>query len=201
MYAYITMPVYSFQNFIYKVPLNLQAIIYPGTCVNVKFRNKPNQGYIVSLTEKTNYKGKILSIDSISKNNYNIPIELWKTLEWTSEYYIAPFSQVIKSAIPYNFNTKYKSFDIEYICINKKGIELYNNFNRRAPLQKKILLFLTKQHQNYIQLSELSKLGSSYRFVCKNLIESGYIDLKIKNLNPFRKYISQGYIPGIRKSC
>ena len=193
MYAYISLPVYSFQNFIYKIPLNLQSKIYPGTCVNVKFRNKPNQGFIVSLTKKINYKGKILSIDSISQNNYNLPIELWKTLEWTSNYYITPFGQVIKASIPLNFNTQYKSFDIEYVRINKKGIQLYNNWNRRAPLQKKILIFLIKKQQNYIQLSELSKLGSSYRSACKNLIESEFINFKIKNVNPFRQYISQSH--------
>jgi len=193
MFAYISLPVYSFKNFIYKVPLKLQSKIYPGTCVNIEFRNQPNQGYVISISHTIDYKGTILSIDSISSNNYNIPEELWKTLKWTSEYYIAPFGQAIKASIPLNFNKKYKSHQKEYICISSKGIKLYNNWDRKAPLQKKILLFLIERQRKKIQFSELSQLGRSYRIVCNKLIEEGLINLKIKTNNPFRKYISQTY--------
>ena len=85
----------------------IKSKIYSGVCVNVIFRNQSSLGYVVSLTKTINFKGKILSIDSIDQNNFNIPPELWKTLKWTSDYYIAPFGQVIKSSIPQNFNTKY----------------------------------------------------------------------------------------------
>ena len=142
MYAYITFPVYSFQNFVYKVPSNLKSKIYSGVCVSVTFRNKPSLGYVVNLTKTISYKGKILSIDSVDQHNFNIPSELWKTLKWTSDYYIAPFGQVIKSSIPYNFNTKYKLFNKEYVSISNEGILFYEKCTKRAPLQKKILQHL-----------------------------------------------------------
>ena len=189
MFAYISLPIYNFQNFIYKIPLSLQSQIYPGTCVNIKFRNKLNKGYVTKVSLKCNFKGKILPIDSISSSNLSIPLELWKTLEWVSDYYISPFGQVIKSSIPYNFNYHYKSYNIDYVKINQKGLKLYDNWNKRAPIQKKILSLLKKEHPNVIQLSELSKIGTSYRSVCKKLIDDGYIDIVTKKNNPFSQYI------------
>ena len=191
MYAYITLPVYSFQNFIYKVPTNLKSKIYSGVCVNVFFRKKLSLGYIVELTDKVNYKGKILSIDSVNQHNFNIPTELWETLKWTSNYYIAPFGQVIKSSIPQNFSTKYKLFKKEYVCINNNGILLYKQWNKKAPLQKRILEYLYKNTGQYVELSSLSNLGPSYKKVCNDFINNGYINYKIKTTSPFIKYQQQ----------
>ena len=73
MFAYISLPVYSFKNFIYKVPLKLQSKIYPGTCVNIEFRNQPNQGYVISISHTIDYKGTILSIDIIDEEQYRDP--------------------------------------------------------------------------------------------------------------------------------
>ena len=122
MYAHITFPVYSFQSFTYKIPKKLTNQINTGVCVKVSFRNKTTLGYVVQITKDVSYKGKILPVDRIYSDDYRIEKELWETLIWTKNYYLAPLGQIIKLSIPTNFNKKFKSNIEKSVSITKKGI-------------------------------------------------------------------------------
>ena len=137
MYAHITFPVYSFQNFTYKIPKNLIKGLSAGVCVKVSFRNKTTLGYVVKITKEVSFKGKILPIDNIYSNDYNIEKELWETLIWTQNYYLAPFGQIIKLSIPTNFNKKFKSNIEKIVSISEKGIRELPKTSNKAPAQKK----------------------------------------------------------------
>ena len=103
MYAQIVFPLASFKSFTYKIPPNLQNNVFIGCCINATFRNKKIIGHILELSTNTTYTGKAHSITSICKNQFKIPIDLWKTIIWMSKYYIAPMGLCIKSAIPMHF--------------------------------------------------------------------------------------------------
>ena len=66
MYAQIVFPIASFKSFTYKIPKTLASQITIGSAVNAKFRKDSSMGYVVSLSNSSNYKGKINNIDSIS---------------------------------------------------------------------------------------------------------------------------------------
>tara|TARA_B000000557_G_scaffold47948_2_gene36429 strand:- start:299 stop:2509 length:2211 start_codon:yes stop_codon:yes gene_type:complete len=193
MYAHITFPVYSFQSFTYKIPKKLTNQINTGVCVKVSFRNKTTLGYVVQLSQEVSYKGKILPIDSIYLDDYCIEKELWETLIWTKNYYLAPLGQIIKLSIPTNFNKKFKSNIEKSVSITKKGISEIFNLNK-MPAQKKILVFLRENYDKEIKIVDLSKINSNYSSICKILIEKKLIQFSEKQINPFKNYTSHSKV-------
>ena len=193
MYAHITFPVYSFQSFTYKIPKKLTNQINTGVCVKVSFRNKTTLGYVVQLSQEVSYKGKILPIDSIYLDDYCIEKELWETLIWTKNYYLAPLGQIIKLSIPTNFNKKFKSNIEKRVSITKKGIGEIFNLNK-MPAQKKILVFLRENYDKEIKIVDLSKINTNYSSICKILIEKKLIQFSEKQINPFKNYTSHSEV-------
>ena len=193
MYAHITFPVYSFQSFTYKIPKKLTNQINTGVCVKVSFRNKTTLGYVVQLSQEVSYKGKILPIDSIYLDDYCIEKELWETLIWTKNYYLAPLGQIIKLSIPTNFNKKFKSNIEKSVSITKKGISEIFNLNK-MPAQKKILVFLRENYDKEIKIVDLSKINTNYSSICKILIEKKLIEFSEKQINPFKNYTSHSKV-------
>ena len=196
MYAHITFPVYSFQSFTYKIPKKLTNQINTGVCVKVSFRNKTTLGYVVQLSQEVSYKGKILPIDSIYLDDYCIEKELWETLIWTKNYYLAPLGQIIKLSIPTNFNKKFKSNIEKSVSITKKGISEIFNLNK-MPAQKKILVFLRENYDKEIKIVDLSKINNNYSSICKILIEKKLIQFSEKQINPFKNYTSHSKVKTI----
>ena len=105
MYAKICFPFSLDQTFTYEVPSNFDSYINAGTLVNVLFKQRPCVGFIVSTSFSTNFTGRLNKILSINHNTC-IPDELWKTLEWSSQYYITPIGKVTQIALSWIFKKK-----------------------------------------------------------------------------------------------
>ena len=103
MYAQLVFPIASFKTFTYKIPEELIKNVSIGIAVNATFRNLLTTGYIISLSKTCSFKGKIYYIESINSDSFSIPNDLWKTIAWMSQYYMAPLGLCIKSAIPVSF--------------------------------------------------------------------------------------------------
>ena len=155
MYANIVFPIASFRFFIYKIPSNLQGKLHYGCAVNVPFKNKLTIGYIESIVKDPSYSGKIHTIKSIDKNQ-SISKDLWQTIVWMSNYYIAPLGLCIKSAIPsLTFNPENIKKDL-YLEINNNQLQLIKKYkfsknqqivinellNSREPLPAKYFTYL-----------------------------------------------------------
>ena len=103
MFAHVSFPISSFKTFTYKIPASLNNVVHLGSCVNAPINRKLQTGFVVAVSSDSVYKGKMLNIDSIREEELHIPKELWKTLEWISQYYISPLGQVLKAAVPNSF--------------------------------------------------------------------------------------------------
>ena len=71
-----------------------------GSCVHAMMGNRKLTGYVINIKKNTSFKGKIRPINKIHESEFNIPRELWKTLEWISKYYITPLGKTLKTAVP-----------------------------------------------------------------------------------------------------
>ena len=65
-----------------------------GQSVTVPFRNKLTNGFITSINSKSKFKGKILEIKSVNINSFQLSNELWKTINWISQYYICSLAEL-----------------------------------------------------------------------------------------------------------
>ena len=176
MFACISFPISSFKMFIYKIPTSLNDAVKPGTCVNAPIKSRMQAGFVVSVRMNPGYKGKILSIDSIRETEFHIPEELWQTLEWMANYYIAPLGQVLKAAVPNSFLQSYTPKNIQFVEITPEGINIISTFAKKKPAQKRLLEYLSCIDEP-VKIASLSKLISSPYTACSQLEKEGFVKI------------------------
>ena len=184
MYAQVAFPFYRFQTFTYKIPTTLIDKVRNGVCVNAPFRNKSRTGFVMSVSEHSNFSGKVHDVTKISDENLSIPIDLWQTLEWISSYYYAPIGSVLKTAIPLSFKKSSEPQKLSFAKITKTGLNAINNLTR-APAQKAFLEAL-KNVDDSVSVQSLKLHVSNPISIAKICAEKGYIELieKKKIHNP-----------------
>ena len=64
MFACVSFPISSFKIFTYKIPTHLTNIVQPGICVNAPINRKLQIGFVISVSAKSDYEGKILKSGS-----------------------------------------------------------------------------------------------------------------------------------------
>ena len=101
MYVQVSIPISSFKTFTYYINKKSVQEISLGQSVTVPFRNKLTNGFITSINSKSKFKGKILEIKSVNINSFQLSNELWKTINWISQYYICSLGRTLHATIPY----------------------------------------------------------------------------------------------------
>ena len=108
-YAQVAFPLTSFKNFTYLIPTDLRNEIEIGSCVLAPIRKKERVGFVINISNTTEFDGKIFELKGRLEKDLSIPKDLWETLNWISFYYFCSIGKVIKSAIPSSFKTNVKS--------------------------------------------------------------------------------------------
>jgi len=174
MFARVSFPISSFRSFTYKIPASLNDTVQPGTCVNAPINRKMQAGFVVAVNQGSEYKGKILPIDSIREKELQFPEELWHTLEWISQYYITPLGQVLKAAVPNSFLKLYKPKKVQFVKITAKGLNAIPTFENKKPAQKRLLEALSTINEP-IKMASLTEFASSPHTICSQLEKSGLV--------------------------
>ena len=174
MFARVSFPISSFKIFTYKIPEFLYDIIEPGSCVNAPIKRRLQAGFVIAVNSEPVYKGKILEIDSIRENDFHLPTELWKTLEWISRYYITPIGQVLKAAVPNSFIKAYQPQNVQFVKINSSGLKKLQDFDKSKPAQKRILKALSCIEEP-VKTASLKEFATSPHTVCRQLDKAGMI--------------------------
>ena len=175
MFARVSFPISSFRSFTYKIPASLNGTVQPGTCVNAPINRKMQAGFVVAVNPDSEYKGKILPIDSIREKELQFPEELWHTLEWISQYYITPLGQVLKAAVPNSFLKLYKPKQVQFVKITAKGLNVIPTFGNKKPAQKRLLDALANINEP-VKTASLTEFASSPHTICGQLEKSGLVE-------------------------
>ncbi len=186
MFAQVTFPISSFQTFSYEIPKELINNVIPGTCITAPLNKRKQIGFVVSISEAVDFKGKILPLSSIHEDNYHFQPELWNTLKWISKYYITPFGQVLKTALPLSFTEPYSPKRIQFVSINANGYEALKKWGKSAPAQKNVLEALALLNEP-IKVAGLMDIVSSPQAICNALSKKGFVDIVMlpKIYDPF----------------
>jgi len=219
MYAEICLPILLNKTFTYKVPRHLIQSIKDGSCVTVSFNNKKCNGFVVSLSNKKLFNGKLNSIISINDNT-DIPSELWKTLLWISNYYISPIGKVTQLALSWAFKKSNNSIrSIIGLSLNTKEFPISyfkSNIGQFSEKQKLLIQELINHHPNFVPLSKLKQNIPSIYNIYKNsifknlLIEKNIVsnikeapkieDLNLIKLTPKQKVVYDNILNCFRQS-
>jgi primosomal protein N' (replication factor Y) (superfamily II helicase) len=104
-YAEVAVPVHVSSTFIYRLPAFLRQFAQPGSRIVVPLGRKLVTGYIVALLENLR-AGTSLDESAIKEAKEildAVPLitpELLQITRWVAEYYLAPWGEVIKAALP-----------------------------------------------------------------------------------------------------
>ena len=179
MYADIAFPISSYQVFTYLIPEKLRNSIKIGIRVKAPFQKRSVYGVVVGVSDTTDYKKRIRSIDSLVDNELVLDKYLWILLEWVSDYYFTPLGQVAQTALPARLSLRYKPPSRIMVSFRKNpNIALTN-----APVQERVLRYL-KQNKGPVKLSVLKDITPHPSSVCKALLNKSLINWDKHDLLP-----------------
>ena len=177
MYADVAFLNSGFQTFAYKIPKDLETKVKIGAFIKAPFRTKIVVGIIVSIKNKTSYKGFVKYIDFVDESII-ISKELWSLALWISKYYHTPIGTVIKSIVPSNITSEYKPNSVFEVTVEKKlNIDEFNKLKSKAPNQYKILNFISKKKSSTL-ISELRIINSQALTLCRALENKNLVRVK-----------------------
>ena len=104
-YAEVAVPVHVSSTFIYRLPLSLRYAAQTGSRIVVPLGRKFVTGYIVALLDELRAGTSLKKSDIKDAREILdvIPLvtpELLQLTRWVAEYYLAPWGEVIKAALP-----------------------------------------------------------------------------------------------------
>ncbi|MBC8029707.1 MAG: primosomal protein N' [Pyrinomonadaceae bacterium] len=104
-YAEVAVPVHVPLTFTYRLPPSLGRIAQPGSRIIVPFGRRFLTGYIVGLHERLQAGTDLKESDIKDAKEIldAIPLvtpELLELTKWVAEYYLAPWGEVLKAALP-----------------------------------------------------------------------------------------------------
>jgi len=98
-YAEIAVPVPLRRTFTYRIPDELRGAVRPGAVVTVPFGRRKITGFVVGLVE-TPPAVELKDILTAETDDLSLPPELMRLAEWVADYYLAPFGEVLRTALP-----------------------------------------------------------------------------------------------------
>ena len=100
-FAEVILPLPLYDRFTYRIPEEMLSDVKPGIRVIVQFgARKFYSGLVYSISHNAPDGIEIKSIEAVIDNNeviFPANFEMW---QWISEYYMAPFGDVMKAALP-----------------------------------------------------------------------------------------------------
>ena len=143
----VLVPLYN--TFTYSVPDRFQTAAAPGMRVLVPFGRRRVTGYILKLQKSTpDFKTK--GICDILDDRPLFPESMIDLFKWTSNYYIHPLGDVIKTALPAGLN----QYDVTMVSPLEKGLELLTQ-GRLTPGESEVMERLADTRE--VPLKQLSK--------------------------------------------
>ena len=177
MFAEVAFPISGFLTFTYKIPKDLSQDIQIGSRVKAPFGSRNAQGIVTQLKSASSFKGKMKEISGMVDDLAIMTPELWKLIQWMSQYYITPLGQVAKTVLPNNLSTRYtppKNWVVHPNPIaDDEDLELVK---KRAPKQYDVYQEIWRAEKP-LKVSSLKDLASNPLNVCRGLEKRGLVSL------------------------
>lgn len=184
MFAEVAFPISGFQTFTYKISKQLTPKIKIGSRVKAPFGHKAAQGIVIKIKNSTSFHGKVKDISGLVDDISIMTPELWKLINWISDYYLTPIGQVAKTVFPGTLSTRYTPPKNWYVkpkpIVDDQSIELIEN---RAPKQYELYQIIWTADKP-IKVASLKKHASNPLQVCKALEKHHLVTLFEKSSLP-----------------
>lgn len=167
----IALPVPLEQTFTYLVPPELQPQARPGCRALVPFGRKYLTGVIVGHPSQTKISG-LKPVKDILDAEPTFSEEMLKLSRWMSEYYFAPWGEVLRAATPQGYALESK----KTVRLLATDIEpLLASTIKSAPRQYAILKILEKEHEITVAQLQKRAKSKSLHAVLNEMLQRGWI--------------------------
>jgi primosomal protein N' (replication factor Y) len=123
-FAQVAVPVHLRKLFTYKLPSSMKAAACVGSRVMVQLGAKPTVGYVVALLPKLRtgtslIESELKEIQELLDVDPPLTPEVLEITRWVSDYYAAPWGEVMRAALPAGINASVE----RTISITERGRE------------------------------------------------------------------------------
>ena len=178
-YAEVAVPVHVSSTFVYRLPVSMRHIAQPGSRIVVPLGRKLVTGYIVSLSENLRSETSLQESDIKDAKEILdvVPLvtpELLELTRWVAEYYLAPWGEVIKAALPPGISPTIEQF----VSITENGrAELTNSPSADTPTTKRRLLQLLGELEEVSLAVVSAEFGSAASRLARELEREGLLEI------------------------
>src|SRR5688572_8329395 len=137
-YAQVAVPLHLNQTFTYRLPAALQAHARVGSRLLVPFGSKPTTAYIVALlpaleADTSLVETDIKNAEALLDAEPLLTSEVLQITRWVSDYYAAPWGEVLKAALPAGINATVE----QVVAITEEGRAQVINKDAETPGETK----------------------------------------------------------------
>src|SRR5205085_6296674 len=127
-FAQVAVPVHLRKLFTYKLPSSMQAATRVGSRVMVQLGSKPTVGYVVALLPKLRtgtslVESELKEIQELLDVDPPLTPEVLEITRWVSDYYAAPWGEVMRAALPAGINASVER-TISITTLGRESISL-----------------------------------------------------------------------------
>jgi primosomal protein N' (replication factor Y) len=180
LYAEVALPLRLSQTFTYKLPLTLGEAAQVGARLLVPFGRQLATGYVVALHESLDPElgldeSEIKEAEELIDAEPLLTPEVLKITRWISDYYAAPWGEVLKAALPAGLNAGVD----QVIAITSQGRdELARLPQRRAATAKARMLQMAAENGTTTLREAARELGQPRAAkAARELARAGWVNV------------------------
>ncbi len=190
LYAEVAVPLHVSSTFIYRLPISKRQVAQTGSRIVVPLGRKFVTGYIVALLEDLP-SGTSLQESAIkdAKDVLDvIPLvtpELLQLTRWVADYYLAPWGEVIKAALPPGISP---SID-QFLSLTEKGRAEVGKWSTDNTLNHKqrLLQLLSESQETELRVVSQQLPSAQATRLARELEQDGLLEIKQRPRGDFVK--------------
>src|SRR5882724_7854913 len=145
-YAQVAVPVHLSKTFTYRLPTSMQQVARVGSRVMVQLGRKPTTGYIVALLPRLRagtslIESEIKEVQELLDVDPPLTPEVIEITRWVSDYYAAPWGEVLRAALPAGINATVE----QTVSITEEGRRALSNSTDEATVKTRALALLAEE--------------------------------------------------------
>jgi primosomal protein N' (replication factor Y) len=148
LYAQVAVPVHLTKTFTYRLPPAIQRAARVGSRVMVQLGTKPVTGYIVALLPRLRsgtslIESEIKWVQELLDADPPLTAEVLEITRWVADYYVAPWGEVMRAALPAGINTTVE----QTLAITAQGRQALSDLenSRTAKVRARALSLLADE--------------------------------------------------------
>lgn len=190
LYAEVAVPLHVSSTFIYRLPISKRQVAQTGSRIVVPLGRKFVTGYIVALLEDL-ASGTSLQQSAIKDARDVLDViplvtpELLQLTRWVADYYLAPWGEVIKAALPPGISP---SID-QFLSLTEKGRAEVGKWSTDNALNHKqrLLQLLSESQETELRVVSQQLPSAPATRLARELEQDGLLEIKQRPRGDFVK--------------